>query len=444
MTASFHDMVRSLADEATKTNPTAFHHMLARLAQENRLTRLYTQNIDGLEASMPPLETQVPLNNKAPWPRTIQLHGSLSKMICQKCRHMLDFQGHMFDGPEAPLCPACWETDVCRTTVGQRSHGVGKMRPRIVLYNEHNPDGDAIASVMNADVRSRPDALIVVGTSMKIPGVRSLVRNLCKVIRCRRNGKTIWINNDPPSGKEFDDCWDIVVKGDCEKVAQLADLKRWNDNTDSMLQESLAEDAERAKKDQKQMSVIIETPKKKQKMATGLPTPSSSKDENEPVSSQESPKRATRSNSASKVPSINDVLLRESKTKGEAKKAQSKKPTPRSPPKSPSKSPSKAVPKPAAKSTSKSTSKATSKSTSKSTSRSTSRSTVRSKTSRKDEGKRDAKITNFSKVTKGSKVTSGADKAAKLEKDPMLPLPPVAARNNGPTSPKSVSKRNNQ
>ena len=381
-------MVRSLADEAAKTCPTAFHHMLARLAQENRLTRLYTQNIDGIDASMPPLETQVPLNVKAPWPRTIQLHGSLSKMVCQKCRHMLDFQGRLFDGPDAPLCPACWETDMFRTAVGQRSHGVGKMRPRVVLYNEHNPDGDAITSVMNADVRSRPDALIVVGTSMKIPGVRCLVRNLCKVIHSRRNGKTIWINNDPPTGKEFDDCWDLVVKGDCEKVARLAGLKQWNDNSDDNTKEA------DNKKDL--VSVVIDEspPKTKQKMATGLPTSSSTKDE-ENASLQASPSKrdggGVHPSPASKCGSINDVL-KDSKTKPEPKKQQRKKPAP-----------------------------------------------SRKKASQKDEGKRNSKITQFSKVNK--KVASSQNKASKAEKDPMLPLPPGAARNNGPTFPNLVTKR---
>lgn len=49
LTASFHEMVRTLSEEASKSSPTAFHHMLARIARENRLVRLYTQNIDCIE-----------------------------------------------------------------------------------------------------------------------------------------------------------------------------------------------------------------------------------------------------------------------------------------------------------------------------------------------------------------------------------------------------------
>jgi NAD+-dependent protein deacetylase SIR2 len=117
-----------------------------------------------------------------------------------------------------------------RAAVKQRSHGVGRLRPRIVLYNEFNPEEEAIGAVTRADLRSRPDAVIVVGTSLKIPGVRRITREMCAVTKGRRDGFTAWINNDPePMGNEFKDCWDLVVRGDCEEVARQAALPKWND-----------------------------------------------------------------------------------------------------------------------------------------------------------------------------------------------------------------------
>lgn len=401
LTASFQDMVRSLSVEATKTEPTAFHHMLARLAQENRLTRLYTQNIDAIESSMEPLASQIPLNVKAPWPRTIQLHGSLEKMVCQKCRHLKDFDPVMFDRPDAPECPECTLNNQLRVETGQRSHGIGKMRPRIVLYNEHNPDEEAITSVMNADVRSRPDALIVVGTSLKIPGVRRLVKSLCHVIRSRRNGMTMWINNEPPVGKEFESCWDLMVKGDCDKVAELAALKRWDDSSETMFQECNSEEMERAKREN-ELSVVIGTPRKAQKTSTGFLTPSSSHDEDGQLQSMVAD--GTRANPASRGPSIKQVLT----------DAGSKKAAPKAPPKAaPKAAPKKAAPKKAAP----------------------------RKRTKKEEPAKNARITTFSKVTKGAPVA--ADKSVKLEKDEptaMHPLPPGAARNNGPMLPHQASK----
>ena len=75
--------------------------------------------------------------------------------------------------------------------------------------------------MMNADVKSRPRVLVVAGTSLKIPGVRRLVKSLCTVIRTRKDGVTMYINNEPPVGKEFEDCFDLIVQGSTDEVADL-------------------------------------------------------------------------------------------------------------------------------------------------------------------------------------------------------------------------------
>ncbi|KAK5091010.1 hypothetical protein LTR05_001190 [Lithohypha guttulata] len=230
-TSQFHDMVRKLDHMCKCARPTTFHHMVARLATEGRLLRLYTQNVDGLETQLLPLETTVPLPHKGPWPQTVQLHGGLDKMMCQKCRAILDFESNLFEGSETPTCPECRATDEIRTNdLGRRSHGIGRLRPRIVLYNEQNPDEEAIGAVSAADMRTRPDAVVVVGTSMKIPGVRRIVSEMCKIVRDRREGTTIWINPDPePTGLQFDSCWDLIVKGTSDDVADLVKLRQWDD-----------------------------------------------------------------------------------------------------------------------------------------------------------------------------------------------------------------------
>ncbi|MCJ1401885.1 hypothetical protein MMC11_005102 [Xylographa trunciseda] len=270
-TSSFHDMVRSLSHLVSAAEPTAFHQMLSTLGHEGRLLRLYTQNVDGIDIALPSLETSVPLGTKGPWPRTVQLHGGLEKMVCSKCNHLSDFEPLLFDGPEPPLCKVCIETDKVRTNhAGKRSHGIGRLRPRIVLYNEHNPDEEAIGAVVGSDLRSRPDAVIVVGTSMKIPGVRRIVREMCGVVRGRRDGLAVWINRDaPPLGKEFEDCWDLVVKGASDKVAhQWSEANRgYMDCTDS--------EVERAKQKVGDLQVIINA--QHQKVTDhGIPTPSAS------------------------------------------------------------------------------------------------------------------------------------------------------------------------
>ncbi|KAF4124029.1 NAD+-dependent protein deacetylase SIR2 [Geosmithia morbida] len=238
-THSFHTMVREMADMASRAKPTPFHHLLASLAREGRLMRLYSQNIDCIDTSMEPLATRVPLNAKGPWPTTIQLHGGLDKMVCTKCAQLQPLDGALFDGPEPPLCGACKDQDEVRTAfAGKRSHGIGRLRPRFVLYNEFNPDGEAIGNVSSADLKARPDAVIVVGTSLKVPGTRRLVKELCQVTRHRRGGFTAFINTDSePKGAEFKDCWDMVVRAPCDMVAREVGCASWSCNigTDYLL-----------------------------------------------------------------------------------------------------------------------------------------------------------------------------------------------------------------
>ncbi|QIX02064.1 hypothetical protein AMS68_007581 [Peltaster fructicola] len=229
-TTSFHSMVQNMSKLTKDAQPTSFHHMLATLAQEDRLLRLYSQNVDGIEVGLGPLSTTVPLEKQdGKWPKTVQLHGGLQKMVCIKCHAVSDLDAELFSGPVPPSCSACAELDTVRLGVGKRSHGIGQLRPRMVLYSEPNPDESAIGQVASADLRRRPDAVIVVGTTLKVPGVRRIVREMCAVTRDHRDGVAIWINNDPPPpGPQFEDCFDLVVTGTADAVAAHASLRRWD------------------------------------------------------------------------------------------------------------------------------------------------------------------------------------------------------------------------
>ncbi|EPS32231.1 hypothetical protein PDE_07191 [Penicillium oxalicum 114-2] len=324
LTGPFHELVRSLWEEAANCQPTKFHEMLASLGKENRLKRLYTQNIDGLETSMKPLETEIPLGVKGRWPITIQLHGSITKMVCQKCRHLSNLDPEKFCESEAPDCDECAGNDRARVGAGQRSHGVGRMRPRVVLYNEHNPDEEAITSVMNADIKSRPRALVVAGTSLKIPGVRRLVKSLCKVIRGRKDGVTMYIGKEPLVGKEFEDCFDLIVQGSTDEVADLVQLKNWKDPAPytSPLPEPVFGVPPPMTEDEQVSVVITSTPKKRPRSDTGLMTPSSSHDEQPPA---KKPAKRSIANPASNGKSLTELLQREA-TKPRAPVKAAKKP----------------------------------------------------------------------------------------------------------------------
>ncbi|KAK3725236.1 hypothetical protein LTR37_000747 [Vermiconidia calcicola] len=257
-TSSFHDMVSSMSRLTKDAKPTAFHHMLATIAKEDRLLRLYSQNVDGIDTSLEPLKTCAPLckDEDGKWPRTIQLHGGLDKMVCSKCHELSDFDADLFSGPTPPLCPRCEEINDIRTNhEGKRSHGIGRLRPRMVLYNEHNPDDVAIGTVTREDLRKRPDAVIVAGTTLKVPGVRRIVREMCGVVRDRRGGVAVWINNDlPPVSKDLEDCFDIVVQGPCDDVASRTAMRKWDE---PMEEDNYAEVTEEEAKELHALTVEI-------------------------------------------------------------------------------------------------------------------------------------------------------------------------------------------
>lgn len=264
LTSAFHKMVRELATKSQAASPTPFHHMMASIAQEGRLLRLYTQNIDCLDTKMEPLRTSVPLKAaQKPWPKTIQLHGGLAKMQCTKCSDVKDLDPKLFDGPKPPLCSVCEETDQIRVAfANKRSRGVGRLRPRMVLYNEASPESEEVGTVSAADLARVPDAVIVVGTTLKIPGVKRLVTEMCRATRSRRDGFTAFLNIEPPQGAEFQECWDIVVRGKCDDVAAIVGLPRFDEPAPADTDWKVTQDVEDRKKMQdKVASVDIPTSK---------------------------------------------------------------------------------------------------------------------------------------------------------------------------------------
>ncbi|CAR24136.1 NAD-dependent histone deacetylase HST4 [Lachancea thermotolerans CBS 6340] len=225
----FNRMITNMHARCQETRPTEFHRLANTVAKEGRLTRLYTQNIDGIEDGTSHLQTQVPLEK--PFPNTIQLHGSIKHMFCNKCSKIYDMNPSLFKAQEEqtgrevfPLCPQCTEFEAVREVAGMRSQGVGKLRPRIVLYNEVHPEGESIGDVVSKDLKGRPDCLIIVGTTLKIPGVRAMCKQFARQVH-QSKGIVLWLNTELPtkSIEDFLGFIDLIVVGDCQKVTSLFD-----------------------------------------------------------------------------------------------------------------------------------------------------------------------------------------------------------------------------
>ncbi|KXS22093.1 DHS-like NAD/FAD-binding domain-containing protein [Gonapodya prolifera JEL478] len=195
----------------------------------NPSTRALTPPTPTPTVVTPGTPAPLPSSNRPPL-RVVQLHGNLSHLVCFLCRHRVPFSHPLHSvtsSGEAPPCPRCEEERDIRRALGKRERGVGRLRPDVVLYNEVHERGDLIADLTSQDLRKRPDLLLVMGTSLKIPGVRRLVKDVARAVRAVRGGATVLVNATAP-GKEWDDVFDHVVVGEADGMAEEV-WKRWRE-----------------------------------------------------------------------------------------------------------------------------------------------------------------------------------------------------------------------
>lgn len=298
-------MIAQLSDLSTAAQPTSFHNVLRALDDRGRLLRVYTQNIDaieqksGLSFGVPDFddkryrtrskgkvkavaETAVTEDNgpiastsrlpspPVETPRCIPLHGTLQSMHCQICNRsfpLLDYLSSLSSG-QPPPCPECTSLEATRHLVGKRPRGIGRLRPSVVLYNEAHKDGEGVGDVVQKDLigsskgkgRSGADLLLVVGTSLRVPGTKRMVREFAKAVRSRGttssspskdentstpssssrlatplpsprrsptaeeevNPKAIYLNLDfPVPTREWEGVFDAWIQGDAQQFAEL-------------------------------------------------------------------------------------------------------------------------------------------------------------------------------------------------------------------------------
>jgi NAD-dependent histone deacetylase SIR2 len=217
----------------------------------------------------------------------------------------------------------------------------------------------------------------------------------------------MFINNEPPSGKEFDDCFDLIVQGSCDEVARQANLKPWtSEDISECAYESSPEPIPQLQSSlhapTTESFAVVVTPKKRPRTDTGLITPSSSQDE-KPAKRPATKATKKVTNPASKGRSIKELL------------------------KSTKAAPAKAAPKTAAKSTPKPAPKAVQKAAPKPRAKAA----AASKKGGKAPAKPNATITMFNtRVTKNSIAAGTTD--TKTTGKAMHPVPAGAPKNNGP------------
>jgi NAD-dependent SIR2 family protein deacetylase len=283
-TSLFCHMIARLYKLSQAALPTTFHRLLRMLDIAGKLLRVYTQNIDALEVKtglsfgVPAFEerrkarprqaqTTAPPATAAATPdetpRCIPLHGSVQKLHCQTCNQSYPLDEHISSMAcgVPPWCPECTAMEATRELVGMRTRGVGKLRPSVVLYNESHRDGEGVGEVVRRDLvgtsskgkgrRSGADLLLVVGTSLRVPGTKRIVREFAKAVRCGASPspskesavpglpamspspgrssasdeepsfKSVYINLDfPVPTREWEGVFDVWVQGDAQVFAE--------------------------------------------------------------------------------------------------------------------------------------------------------------------------------------------------------------------------------
>ncbi|KAH6694378.1 DHS-like NAD/FAD-binding domain-containing protein, partial [Leptodontidium sp. MPI-SDFR-AT-0119] len=178
----FHSTVCSMFahTKSDSCQPTPFHKTMATLAHEHRLLLHITQNIDCVEQRLPDLDA-----------KTIRLHGRVDQMRCQK--------------------------NQARASQGKRILSLGRLRPDVLLYGEPHPDDTGILQTIQSGLETGPDLVLVVGTTLKVPGSLSIATNFCRATQSR-GGVAVWISKEAPLLR-VRHLFDYVFRGDCDDLA---------------------------------------------------------------------------------------------------------------------------------------------------------------------------------------------------------------------------------
>lgn len=154
--------------------PNKAHLKLAELENAGKLSAVITQNIDGLHQA-------------AGSKRVYELHGSVLRNYCRKCRKFFSAD-YIKDSASIPMCECG-----------------GVIKPDVVLYEE-GLDDSVVSGALNAIMQS--DLLIIAGTSLTVYPAAGFVRYF-------RGDKIVLINRDPTP---FDNQADLVIH---DKVGEV-------------------------------------------------------------------------------------------------------------------------------------------------------------------------------------------------------------------------------
>ena len=155
----------------------------------------------------------------------VQLHGNLDFFRCSYCANFTEwdaaYAAALASGKVVP-CPSCASGVEERRNRGQRTNvHVGHLRPNIVLFDDvDDPLSQRAASLIDDDAESSPDALLILGTSLKVDGPSRELKNRLVPATHRNGGQVVYINNQPPPKAFRKPVTDHAFEMDCDVWVQ--------------------------------------------------------------------------------------------------------------------------------------------------------------------------------------------------------------------------------
>lgn len=201
-----------------KYKPTPTHNFIKLLDDKGLLLRLYTQNIDGLEAECGLRDEKV-----------VYAHGSFNKSHCLNCNHEYDFEfmkNFMSEERNEIVIPRCKKCNVKPTNI---------IKPDIVFYGQRLP---TIFFERLEEDFPQCDLLLVMGTSLVVQPFAGLVNevraNVPRILINReRTGEFLkydkYLNMRTGQTEKCNER-DIFLQGDSDKIIiDIADKLGWTD-----------------------------------------------------------------------------------------------------------------------------------------------------------------------------------------------------------------------
>ncbi len=151
----------------------------------------------------------------------VQLHGDLRVLRCTLCQQTCEWEDphstRLFAG-KAPTCQLCVAANQDRQDRGKRGTKIGTLRPNVVLYGEEHPAADVVGEITASDLNMNPDVLLILGTSLHVHGLKTMVREFAKAVHAKAGGKgkVVFVNLTRPSESVWKGVLDYWVSMDCD------------------------------------------------------------------------------------------------------------------------------------------------------------------------------------------------------------------------------------